>query len=126
MLHLMTSTGSTVSLPRMSQAQSGPHAGTWWRLDNIVKRDSLHHVSASRSHKIGRHKITVLPEIFGMKIRETVNVMKTLSRKILTVWQKIDEGLYMGALALVPLAYFEQYHGAEWITELVHSMIEFF
>ena len=124
MLHLMTSTGSTVSLPRMAQAQSGPYTGTWWRLDEIVKRDTTHHVSASRKHKIGRHKITVLPEIFGLWVRETLNVIKSIGRRVLTAWRKIDEGLYMGALALIPLAYFERYHGAEWITESIHKMIE--
>src|SRR6266581_8256956 len=124
MLHLTTSTGTTVQLPRMSQAISGPHKGSWWRLDKIVKRDSLHHMSASRKHKIGRHKITVLPEIFGLRVHETMNVIKDIMCRVRKFWRKIDEGLYMGALALIPLAYFEQYHGAEWITEVIRSVIE--
>lgn len=124
MLHLTTSTGSAVVLPRMAQAQSGPHMGTWWRLDEIVRRDNAHHVRASRKHTIGRHKITVLPEIFGLRVRETLNVIKGIARRALNFWRKIDEGLYMGALALIPLAYFERYDGAEWITETINKIVD--
>jgi hypothetical protein len=124
MLHLMTSTGTTVSLPRMAQAQSGPHMGTWWKLTEIVKRDSAHHVRATRKHRAGRHTITVLPEIFGMRVHETLNVIKDVARSALNLWRKIDEGLYMGVLALVPLAYFERYDGAEWITETINEIVE--
>lgn len=112
-------TGLPVEFGRTVQAQSGPFAGSWWRLDALVKRDGVWHVSVSRSHRCGRRKVVAPPDVFGLLVREILTLLRRTRNLLVHVWQTIDEGIVMGALALLPLALFEHFHMAEVIVSLM-------
>ena len=123
MLHIATADGQNVQLRRTCiVAKIGPHAGRCFRIDDVVKRDGQHVVRATRKHATGRHMITVLPEVFGLIIREIEEITRRVINRVRRTWMKIDEGLYMGTLALIPLAYFEHYEMADKIVEILHSI----
>jgi hypothetical protein len=118
-LHLATSTGQTITLGKTTlPALSGRHAGRLFKIEDVVKVNGQHMIKASRKHSIGRHTIHELPEIFGIVITEIEEVGREIVKFVKWLWLKIDEGLYMGTAALVPLAYFEHYEMADKIVHL--------
>lgn len=124
MLNITTTTGQAVKPGRTSLvAQAGPHAGRAFRIDKIVHENGRHMVIASRKHnsKI-RHAIKVLPEIFGIVINEIEEIGHEIWNAVKWLWLKVDEGLYMGTAALIPLAYFEHYDLATKIVEFFNAI----
>lgn len=113
---IMASTGETVALGRMVQAQTGAHTGTWWRLDDVVHNGREHIARVSRH--IGRsRRVAAFPlHVFGLVVQE---VTRWWHRVVRVVVHKVDDYMLAGLFALVPLAFFERYHGAEVITEWV-------
>lgn len=123
MLHIATADGQTVRLRQtVLTAQSGSHKGRAFRIDDVTKINGRHIVKATRKHPTGRHSIKVLPEVFGLVITELEEITRKIVNRFLTTWRKIDEGLYMGTLALIPLAYFEHYEMADKIVEMFHTL----
>lgn len=123
MLHLATADGTTVQLHRtVLTAHSGDHRGHAFRIDDVIKLHGRHLVVASRKHRTGRHTIKVAPEVFKIVITEIEEISRKVWSTIKWAWLKIDEGLYMGTAALIPLAYFEHYDLADKIVEFF-SMI---
>jgi hypothetical protein len=123
MLHIATADGQTVRLRQtVLTARSGVHKGRTFRIDDVTKLNGRHVVKASRKHPIGRHVIKVLPEIFGLVITEIEETFRKIKARVIKTWTKIDEGLYMGTLALIPLAYFEHYEMADKIVEFFHTL----
>lgn len=120
MLHIATADGQTVQLRRtVLTAHAGDHKGRAFRIDDVIKQNGRHLVVASRKHRTGRHTIKAAPEVFRLIITELEEISRKIGQKIWAFWTKIDEGLYMGSLALIPLAYFEHY-------ELADKIVEFF
>lgn len=115
----LVSTGDSVPLGRSVQAVMGPYAGTWWRVDDVRKADGRHLVCASRAHRVGRHHIVVAPEVFGLVIQEIVAWYRHVVNILVSLRRKVDDGLILGALALIPLALFEAFHGGEATRELL-------
>ena len=125
MLNIATTDGQTVTLHRTTLvAQHGQHAGRTFRIDEIVREGGRHLVIASRRHnrKI-RHVVKVLPEVFGIVIHEIEEIGRRVWTAAKWLWLKIDEGLYMGTAALIPLAYFEHYDLATKIVEFFNTII---
>lgn len=114
-------TGERVAFGRMVQAQIGPHAGTWWRLDALVHNGREHLVRVSRclhGGRMRRHAAFPL-HVFGL----LVNDVKVWWRRALHRADKaVFDYLMAGIFALVPLAFFEQYHGAERLTEIIRMI----
>lgn len=125
MLNLATTSGQTIQLRRTHlTAQHGPHAGRTFRIDDVTKVNGKHVVVASRKHnKSIRHMIKVAPEVFGIVVTEVEEIIRTAWTKARRVWARIDDGLYMGTMALIPLAYFEHYDMAEKIVEFFNHML---
>jgi hypothetical protein len=117
---LVTTNGETVSLPCVLPAQMGPHAGAHFRLEALVERDGKHHVRATRLVHQRRHVVHVLPEVFGLMVEEVVTAVRHWVNLLHRMWMKLDDGIVMGFLALIPLAFFEAFHGAE----LTRQMLE--
>lgn len=115
---IMSTTGEVILPGRMIQATVGPHTGTWWRLDALAHNGREHIVRVSRCVRGGRmRRIAAFPlHVFGLMIDE----VKALWRRAAhTAEHKTLDYMLAGVSALVPLAFFEQYHGAERITEFV-------
>ena len=125
MMHLATTSGQTVQLRRTHlTAQHGPHAVRIFRIDDVTKVDGKHVVMASRRHnKSIRHMVKTAPEVFGIIVTEVEEIVRTVWAKARRVWSRIDDGLYMGTMALIPLAYFEHYDMAEKIVEFFNSLL---
>lgn len=115
----LASTGMDVPLGRSVQAVKGPYAGTWWRLDDVRKANGQHLICASRTHRVGRHRITVAPDMFGLVIEEIVRFARHCLNTLHAVRVKIDDGIILGFLALIPLALFEAFHGGEWTRHII-------
>lgn len=123
MLHIATTDGQTVRLRQtVLTAQSGPHAGQSFRIDDVIKHGRDHLVKATRKHRTGRHSIKVLADVFNLVITEIEELTRKIKNRVVRTWTKIDEGLYMGTLALIPLAYFEHYEMADKIVEAFHTL----
>lgn len=98
--------------------QSGSAAGRAWRFEHIVERpDGNHHVHVTRlSGKLGRTPRQYHPDVFGCDITIDITWRQSVRNAAHHAWTKVDDYLLAGAFALVPLAFFEQYHLAETIT----------
>lgn len=109
----LVSTGEFVPIGRSVQAVTGPYAGQWWRLDDVRKTETCHVVHVSRLTRIGRHRMVAPAEVFGLVVREAVTLWRHVCHLLVVVRRKVDDGLILGALALIPLALFEAFHGGE-------------
>lgn len=119
---LLNSNGETVTLPTVLPALNGPHKGHHFRLEAIVMRDGVHHVRATRPLRGGRHVVHAHPSVFGLIVQEVISAMRHALNTLYHWWQRVDDGLFMGALALIPLAVFEAYHGGEATRHLIEMM----
>lgn len=118
----LASTGVAVVPGRMIQAITGPYAGSWWRLDDVQKADGCHVAHVSRSHRVGRHRMICPAEIFGLVVQDVVAWYRHAINVLHDVRRKVDDGLILGILALVPLAIFEAFHGGEATRQLLESL----
>lgn len=120
-LLIMATTGEHVEFGRMVEAQVGPHAGTWWRLDSLSHNGREHVVRVTRLVHGGRiRRVAAFPlHVFGLVVSEVAALWR---RAIKCAVKKSSDYAAAGVVALVPLAFFEQYHGAEWITEIIHAI----
>ena len=115
-MHLITETGELVLPGHVLTAVAGPHAGRRFRFAGIHadgKRVLVHHTSP---HPFRNARTVLHPSVFACILREEVTRLKHLVNLCHHTWQRLDEWLLAGAVALVPLAFFEQYHLAERIT----------
>lgn len=112
---IMATTGEVVGFGRMIQAQTGSHAGTWWRLDALSHNGREHIVHVSR--RCGRvRRVAAFPlHVFGLIVQE---ITAWWHRLIMAAEHKLADYMLAGVFALVPLAFFERFHGAEHIVEI--------
>lgn len=104
------------------QAVSGKHMGSWWRVDGVRTHKGSHTVLASRRTRVGRQRITGAPDMFGLLVEEVVSLVRHAFNVLHAVRVKCDDGIILGALALVPLALFEAFHGGEMTRHLLESL----
>lgn len=92
-----------------------------WRLEACQPdtKGDAHTVIVSRHHpRLGRIKRTFHPRVFGLVIEIEISWHKAARTKIHHVWHETWFGVVLGILALIPLAFFEQFHLADDITSL--------
>jgi hypothetical protein len=107
----------------MLHAVNGPHAGTHWRLE-ILHHNGTHHVlRCSALRHTMRVRMDFHPAVFGLNVIEVSQWYRITRHDLIRCWRRIDEGLYMGALALIPLAAFEAFHGGEHARALIMSLL---
>jgi len=122
---IIEATGEEILLGHHTvQAVAGPYRGTWWRIDDVVMGDAGYRVNASRKHPIGRHRIIVPPHVFGLIIEEAQRLVRRVLTWLRGCLSELNTGLIMGAIALIPLAFFEQAHGAETVAPLIEWIRE--
>lgn len=97
---------------------NGPSLGQHWRYERLThdRVDGEHRVHASKSGgKRGRVHREFHPHVFGATVVVDITWRRRAVQGVKRVCHKVDDALVMGALALVPLAFFEHFHGAEVI-----------
>lgn len=118
----LATTGDTVEMGRLVQAVAGPYAGSWWRLDDVRKADGVHVAHVSRKHRVGRHIMHCPAELFGLVVQEIVSLRRHALNVLCDLRRKVDDGIFLGFLALIPLALFEAFHGGEATRQLLESL----
>lgn len=121
---ILASTGSELTLGRSRvRALSGPHTGQWFTLNSVHSHKGEHHLHVSRRTRAGVHHLPhCAPEVFGVIVEEIVNLYRHALNTLAHMRRKVDDGIILGALALVPLAVFEAFHGGEVTRHLLESM----
>jgi hypothetical protein len=122
-MHLVTDTGETVRSGTVLIAVVGPHTGRRFRFVDIHESGERVLVRHAHGHTF-RNALAVLhPSVFACEIHQELTRLRRTLNLCHHTWQKVDEGLVMGALALVPLALFEAYGGGEKAHELLASLL---
>lgn len=123
MTYLLTPEGISVTLGRhYSLVEQGPHKGTWWRLDELFHDGTQHMVRCSRKHRAGRVRRVFAPAVFGLTVHEELTRFKHAFNLVIHARRKVDDGIILGALALIPLALFEAFHGGEATRHLIEAI----
>lgn len=97
----------------------GPYV---WHLDGhrIGADDHGHRVMVSRHHpKLGRVHRTFHPRVFGLTVVIDIVWYRDVRHTAHVVWAKGNDWLMAGIFALIPLAFFEHYHWADDITNMM-------
>jgi len=122
MAHLVTPDGEIILPGAMLHAVNGPHAGTHWRLERVHHNGTYHVLRCSRLHRQMRVRMDLHPHVFGLSVLEITRWYRPRAQDLKACWHKIDDGLLMGALALIPLAAFEAFHGSEHARVIMESI----
>jgi hypothetical protein len=112
--------GALVPLGTMLHtAHPSARPGTW-RLENHNVRNGEHVLHVSRSHpRMGRVHREFHPTVFGLTVEIDVVWYRDLRHTGHVCWARCGDWFMAGLVALVPLAFFEHYHMAGSITEIV-------
>lgn len=94
--------------------------GLAWRFSHLTHHPVKgHRVHVTRRHaKLGRVPGEFCPSVFGLDVVIKVGWKGHVKNVLHVTISKLDEWLLAGVIALLPLAFFEQFHAAEKITEL--------
>ncbi|MGW5657178.1 hypothetical protein [Streptomyces humi] len=114
-------TGEEIPRGRTLHGQIGRAAGQVWRYDRItLSADGVHLVKVSRcGGKLGRIRAHFHPSYFGCEISVEITWRTNLKHSAVRTWAKVDDYLWAGFFALVPLAFFEHYHWSEFIISIL-------
>jgi hypothetical protein len=113
-------TGAVVPLGTMLHTSHPSARPGTWRLENHALRNGEHTLHVSRSHhRMGRVHREFHPHVFGLTVEIEVTWYRATTRKIHKAWHETYTGVYLGFLALIGLAFFENYHLAPAIVEYV-------
>jgi len=120
MAHVVTAEGQIILPGAMLHAVHGPHAGTHWRLEKVHHNGEHHVLRCTRLlRRVGRVVMDFHPSVFGLNVIEMKRWYRLGRDDLRRFLGKIDDGLFMGILALIPLAAFEAFHGSEHFHALV-------
>lgn len=122
--HVVTPEGDVVLPGAMLHAQRGPHAGTHWRLEQIVHNGVCHMLRVSRLVRGAlRARMDIHPDVFGVTVLELTKWFQITRRDLVAFWHKIEDGLFMGFLALIPLGVYDAIHGGERFREVLDVLV---
>lgn len=124
MAHLVTPDGVIILPGTMLHAVNGPHSGTHWRLERVHHNGTHHVLRCSRLIRTMRVRMDHHPDVFGLHVitDEVTHAFRITADDLRRCWHKIDEGILMGALALIPLAFYEAFHGSEHVRVIMESI----
>lgn len=119
--HIVTPDGTVVLPGTMLHAVKGAHAGTHWRLERLIHNGVTHMLRCTRTHRVGRVIMDFHPSVFGLTVIRVARFFRMSVDDLRAFWHRVDDGLFMGALALIPLALFEAFHGGEVTRHILES-----
>lgn len=101
------------------------HGNDPWRYERLRKIDeTTHHVHCTRLVKGARgrtfrgHK-EFHPSVFGLEVKIDISWQRHAVTTGKHVFAKIDDYMWAGMFAIIPLAFFEHFHWADDITSMV-------
>ncbi|MFJ8158540.1 hypothetical protein [Streptomyces sp. NPDC094468] len=114
-------TGEEIAIGRILHGQLGPTAGKAWRFENIAPRpDGAHHIRVSRcGGRMGRIRGEFHPSFFGCEISIEVRWRENIRHTAYRLWARVDDYLWAGFFALVPLSFFEHFHWSEFVISVL-------
>lgn len=102
-------------------ALQGKETGQMWNFSHVVEHPvDGHRVHVTRRHpRMGHVHREFHPAVFGLHVVIDITWQRHLLNKAHHVRAKFDDYLLAGVIALVPLAFFEHYHLAERLPEIL-------
>lgn len=90
---------------------------TRWRFEAITCRTDgrIIHVSRYERRVSGRVHAHFHPDAFGVRVEVTLTRVQVVTHHARRVWLRVDDWVWAGVIALVPLAFFERFHMADMI-----------
>lgn len=121
-MHLATESGEIIAPGAILHAVMGPYKGRAFRFLDIHDDRERIIVAFHGAHPFRHQRVTLHPSAFSLFLREEITRLRAALNRCHHLWQRVDEGLIMGALALIPLALFEAYHGGEVTRHVLESI----
>ena len=122
--HLVTPDGTVILPGSMLHATEGVHAGTHCRLERLYHNGVTHVLRCTRYvHRLGRVVMDLHPHVFGLSVIAVSDLTGLSFEAALRLWHKISDGLFMGFLALIPLALYEAGHGGEHARRIIEMIL---
>jgi len=120
-MQLINAQGVEVLPGSRLHAVSGPFMGQLWQLSHVIEHPiDGHRVHVTRRHsRLGHVHREFHPGVFGLSVVIDLTWKHHMVNKVHHVRSKFDDYLLAGVVALVPLAFFEQFHLAEKLGELL-------
>ncbi len=122
-MHLITDTGELVTPGSVLTAVVGPHAGRRFRYVEVHTDGDRIMVRHTHPHPFRNARAVLHPSVFACTLHEELTRLRHVLNLLHHAWQKVDEGLLMGVIALAPLAVFEAYNGAEVTREFLTHLL---
>lgn len=122
-MYLATEAGEMVSTGAMLTAVAGPHLGRHFRFCAIHEDRERIHVHHVYAHPFRNARAVLHPSVFGLRLQEEISRLRHLLNLCCHALDQLWSGVFMGVIALVPLAFFEQYQGAEHVTAIVNYFV---
>lgn len=122
MINLVNSEGVIIEHGSIVHLTAGPFVGKAYRYEGVII--SGHHtyrVKITRKSIAGHFRAVEWchPSMIGCEVRVPLTRCQQVGAFALACWTKIDDWFMAGLVALVPLAWFEHYHMATKITEIL-------
>lgn len=120
-MRLINAQGIEVTPSSRLHAVSGPQAGQVWQYSHVIEHPiDGHRVHVTRRHpRLGHVHREFHPGVFGLTVVVDVTWKRHAVNQLHHARTKLDEYLLAGVIALVPLAFFEQFHLAEKLGEVL-------
>lgn len=120
-MRLINAQGEIVQPGARLVAIQGKEIGRHWKYSHVLEHPvDGHRVHVVRRHpKLGHVHREFHPGVFGLVVEVDIKWSRHLVNTAHHARQKFDEYLLAGVVALVPLAFFEQFHLAEKVGELI-------
>lgn len=119
-MRLINALGQEIEKGARLRAIAGKEIGQVWHFSHVLEHPTDgHRVHVTRRHpRMGHLHKEFHPSVFGLSVVVDVTWRKHVRNSAYHAWQKFDEYLIAGAVALLPLAFFEKYHLAERLPEI--------
>lgn len=114
---LRTEDGVEIRPGQTVHAVRGAYKGRRFRFVEIHDDGERIHVTLLHPHPFRHARQVLHPSAFGLHIHQPLSRAQHVLNGLHHTWQRIDEWLLAGLVALLPLAFFEHFHWAETITQ---------
>lgn len=120
-MRLINANGEEITVGTRLRVVSGPRVGEVWNYSHLtVHPVDGHRVHVTRRHpRMGHVHREFHPGVFGLSVEIDITWRRAVRNRVHLVRRKFDDYLFAGIIALFPLAFFEQFHLGEKITEAV-------
>lgn len=116
---LQTEAGEEIHSGATLRATSGAYLGRRFRFVEVHDDGERITVTMLHPHPFRHARQVMHPSAFGLRLHRPLSRSRRMANAVHHVWQRVDEWLLAGLVALIPLAFFERFHWADQITSLM-------